>query len=156
MRNSTEINFAGNLTDAPELAFAQSGTALARFTVAVNPRTFDQASGKWIDGEPAFHRVTAFGKLAENIAESFVKGDRVMVFGRLEFRTWEDRETKEKRSAWQVNADEVGASVAWATVKTTRATGRRDDVPPSDEWATASKTRPTAPASDSNGGEPPF
>lgn len=156
MRNSTEINFSGNLTDAPEIRFAPSGTAVARFTVAVNPRTFDRAANEWKDGEAAFYRCSAFGALAEHLGDSLVKGDRVMVFGRLEYRTWKDEKTNETRGAFQVSVDEIGASLSWATVKTSRTGSRRaDDVPPSDEWANASRTRPTVPAANGSG-EPPF
>jgi single-strand DNA-binding protein len=153
VRNTVEISIAGNLTEAPELRFGPSGTAIARFTVAVNHRYLDKASNEWKDSEPAFYRCSAFGQLAENLAESFEKGDRVIVLGRQEYRTWADKDSGEKRGAFQVVADEVGGSAAWATLKMTKTSKRRDDVPPSDEWASASKTRP-APAQSGGWGSP--
>ena len=141
MQNAVPVSFAGNLTGDPELRFAQSGQAVARFTVAFNPRTFDQAKGEWGNGDPSFYQVSAFGPQAERFTESFRKGDRVIVIGRLEQRTWTDKDSGEKRSAWQVAADEIGGSVAFAELKVSR--GKRgEDAPPPPEWANASTTRP--------------
>ncbi len=145
MQNAVTLAIAGNLTADPELRFAPSGQAVARFTVAFNPRVRDQA-GEWTNGEPSFYQCSAFGPLAENLAESLHKGDRVTVLGRIEQRSWTDEKTNERRSAFQVIADEVGASLAFAAVKVERAGRRGDDVPPPPEWANASKTRPGTPA----------
>jgi single-strand DNA-binding protein len=143
MQNAVPVSFAGNLTGDPELKFLPSGQAVARFTVAFNPRTFDQAKGEWGNGDPSFYQVSAFGPMAERFTESLTKGDRVMVIGRLEQRQWTDKDSGEKRSGWQVVADELGASVAFGEVKVTRGTKRSaDDVPPPPEWANASTTRP--------------
>lgn len=148
MQNAVPISFAGNLTGDPDLRFAAgSGQAVVRFTVAFNPRVRDQ-SGEWTNGEPSFYQCSAFGPMAERVTESFSKGDRVCVLGRLEQRTWVDEKTNEKRSAFQVVADEVGASVAFSGVKVERNGRRGDDVPPPPEWANASKTRPTGPPAD--------
>ena len=144
MQNAVPVSFAGNLTGDPELRFSQSGQAVARFTVAFNPRTFDQSRGEWGNGDPSFYQVSAFGPMAERFTESMRKGDRVIVIGRLEQRSWNDKDSGEKRSGWQVIADELGASTAFAELKVNRSK-RGDDVPPPPEWANASTTRP-APA----------
>jgi len=143
MQNAVPVSFAGNLTGDPELRFSQSGQAVARFTVAFNPRTFDQSKGEWGNGDPSFYQVSAFGPMAERFTESMSKGDRVIVIGRLEQRQWTDKDSREKRSGWQVVADELGASVAFGEIKVTRG-GKRsgDDVPPPPEWANATTTRP--------------
>lgn len=140
MQNAVPVSFAGNLTGDPELRFAQSGQAVARFTVAFNPRTFDQAKGEWGNGEASFYQVSAFGPQAERFTESFRKGDRVIVIGRLEQRQWTDKDSGEKRSGWQVVADEIGGSVAFAELRVNRT--RPNDAPPPPEWANASTTRP--------------
>lgn len=137
------ISFAGNLTSAPELRFGNNGAAVAKFTVAVNHSKLDRQTGQWVEQETAFYRCTAFGQLAENLTESAGKGDRVCVIGRQEYRTWLDEKTGEKRGAFQVIADEVGASLTWARAALTKTGKHRDDAPPpSDDWASASATRP--------------
>ena len=114
----TNITITGNATSDAELTFAQSGTALARFTVAVSKRE-KQPDGSWADGSTAFYRVTAFQQLAENAAESVKRGDRVTVVGRLEPREYEHN--GEKRTSLDVAADEVALSLRWATATATKA-----------------------------------
>lgn len=116
MAGETRVTICGALTADPELRFTPSGKAVAGFTVASNPRTFDKASNAWKDGDPLFLRVNVWNKQAENIAESLRKGDRVVVTGALSQRAWEDREGN-KRTAYEVLADEVGASLLFRTVK---------------------------------------
>lgn len=106
------VTLCGNLTRAPELRFSPSGTPIVNFGIAVNARKKD-ASGEYVD-DPKFFDVSAFNSLAENVAESLNKGDRVVISGRLDFRQWETPEG-DKRSKVEVLADEVGPSLRWAT-----------------------------------------
>lgn len=114
MAGEPVITVVGNLTRDPELRFSPNGVAVTRFSVASTPRTFDAASREWKEGETLFMNCTAFKKLAENVAESLTKGTRVVVTGRLEQRSWE--KDGEKHTAVGLVADEVGASLMWATV----------------------------------------
>jgi single-strand DNA-binding protein len=132
---STCITVIGNLTDDPELRFSESGRAIARFSVAVNRRK-KGPDGEWVDQDPSFHNVTAFGQLAENVAESFRRGQRVIVYGTIAQRHWQ--EDGDRRSTWQVVADDVGASAAYATVTARKVDRRTNDLPPDDPWASAS------------------
>lgn len=158
--NQTTITIVGNLTDDPELRFTPNGTAVASFSVAVNPRRYDATAGAWKDGEPAFHRVAAWRHLAEHIVESLHKGDRVIVAGTLAQRHWEDEKTGEKRSAWQLTADVVGPDLTYAIALVTKAQRTvRGDVAPDDPWASASPVRPPGAAAGGGGfpdDEPPF
>lgn len=147
MRNSVQVTVVGNLTDTPELRFTPSGAAACKFTVAVNPRTFDKAANEWKDGEPSFYRCTAWRQLAENIAETLTKGHRVIVTGEQAQRSWDDKnEPGKKHYAWEVTADAVGPDLSWATATVKKMARGRDEVPPDDPWATGSRTRPTEPA----------
>ena len=112
--NATTLTIVGNLTDAPDLKFTASGAALSRFTVASTPRVFDKQTGQYKDGDPLFLTCTAWRDLAENVAESLQKGRRVVVVGRLQQRSWEDQEGN-RRSVVEVQVDEVGPSLRWAT-----------------------------------------
>lgn len=157
MANTTPLTVVGNLTADPELRFTPTGAACCALTVAVNPRTYDKTTNEWKDGEPAFHRVTAWRQLAENVAETLHKGDRVIVTGGLSQRHWTD-DQNQARSAWNLTADAIGPDLTWATAKVTKA-GRagRSDVPPDDAWASASTTRPAdAAAAAPFESEPPF
>lgn len=118
MNDSTTI-IIGNLVRDPELGFTNSGTSFAKFGVAVNRRTKNDA-GEWVDGEPSFFNITCWQSLADHVAESVTKGQRVIVCGRLEQRSWEN-DQGEKRSAIEVVADEVGPSLRWATAEVKRA-----------------------------------
>jgi single-strand DNA-binding protein len=116
MAGETVITVVGNLTDDPDLRFTPSGAAVSNFTVASTPRTFDKESQEWRDGEALFLRCSAWRQSAENIAESLRRGDRVIVQGRLRQRSYETAEG-EKRTVVEMEADEVGASVKFRTIK---------------------------------------
>ncbi|MDQ1005574.1 single-strand DNA-binding protein [Streptomyces sp. V4I23] len=161
MRNELPLTVIGNLVDDPELRFTSAGVAVARFTVASTPRTFDRDTGAWRDGEPTFLDCSCWRQLAENVAGSLSKGSRVVVAGRLRTDRWENPEG-EKRSRMVLDADDVGASMTFATVAITR-TARPvppRETAPDDPWATASPVRPTAPVggadADIPAEEPPF
>jgi single-strand DNA-binding protein len=112
----TVITVIGNLTADPELRFTPSGAAVANFTVASTPRTFDRQSGEWKDGEALFLRCNIWRQAAENVAETLTRGARVIVSGRLKQRSFETREG-EKRTVVELEVDEVGPSLRYATAK---------------------------------------
>lgn len=118
MAGDTQITVVGNLTGDPELRFISSGAAVANFTVASTPRTFDRQSNEWKDGETLFMRCSLWREAAENVAESLTKGMRVIVTGRLVSRSWEAN--GEKRTVTEMQVDEVGPSLRYATAKVTR------------------------------------
>ena len=120
MAGETVITVVGNLTADPELRFTPSGAAVASFTVASTPRTFDRQTSEWKDGETLFLRCSVWREAAENVAESLTKGTRVIVQGRLVQRSFETREG-EKRTVVEMQVDEVGPSMRYATAKVTRA-----------------------------------
>ena len=166
----TTITVVGNLTADPELRFTPSGAAVANFTVASTPRIYDRQSGEWEDGEALFLRCNIWREAAENVAESLTRGSRVIVQGRLKQRSFETREG-EKRTVVEVEVDEIGPSLRYATAKVNKASrsggggggfggggggGSRpaaaNSAPAEDPWG-------SAPASGSFGGaddEPPF
>ncbi len=121
MATDNHTTIVGNLVDDPELRFTANGTAVANLRVAVTQRT--QQDGQWRDGETFFFKVNAWRDQAEHLADSLSKGDRIMVTGRLRQRSWETPEG-EKRSVTEIEADEVGASLKFATAKVERATSR--------------------------------
>ena len=121
MAGETVITVVGNLTADPELRFTPSGAAVANFTVASTPRTFDRQSGEWKDGEALFMRCNVWRQAAENVAESLTRGMRVMVSGRLKQRSFETREG-EKRTVVELEVDEVGPSLRYATAKVNKVT----------------------------------
>jgi single-strand DNA-binding protein len=165
MAGETTITVVGNLTDDPELRFTPSGAAVANFTVASTPRFFDKQTNEWKDGDALFLRCSVWRQAAENAAESLQRGMRVMVQGRLKQRSYETREG-EKRTVYEIEVDEVGPSLKYATAKVTKASrgggggsfGGGGGAAADDPWASA------APAGDSWGGgsakaasdEPPF
>jgi single-strand DNA-binding protein len=116
MAGDTTITVIGNLTDDPELRFTPSGAAVAKFRVASTPRFMDKQSGEWKDGEPLFLACTVWRQAAENVAESLQRGARVIVSGRLRQRSYETREG-EKRTVIELEVDEVGPSLRYATAK---------------------------------------
>jgi len=179
MAGDTIITVVGNLTADPELRFTPSGAAVASFTVASTPRTFDKQSNEWKDGEALFLRCSAWRQMAENVAETLQRGFRVIVQGRLVQRSYETREG-EKRTVVEMQVDEIGPSLRYATAKVNRTTrgsggggggyggggagyggggggagygGAAAGAPADDPWA-------SAPPAGSNGGdfseEPPF
>lgn len=119
MAGDTVITVVGNLTADPELRFTPSGAAVANFTVASTPRQFDRQSNEWKDGDTLFMRCSIWREAAENVAESLTKGTRVIVQGRLVQRSYETREG-EKRTVVELQVDEIGASLRYATAKVTR------------------------------------
>jgi single-strand DNA-binding protein len=115
----TVITVVGNLTADPELRFTPSGAAVANFTVASTPRTFDKNTNEWKDGEALFLRCSVWRQAAENVAESLHKGTAVIVQGRLKQRSYEKE--GEKRTVYELDVEEVGPSLKWATAKVTKA-----------------------------------
>jgi single-strand DNA-binding protein len=151
----TVITVIGNLVADPELRFTPSGAAVANFTVASTPRTFDKASGEWKDGDALFLRCNVWRQAAENVAESLTRGMRVMVSGRLRQRSYEH--DGQKRTVIELEVDEVGPSLKYATAKVNKVSRdnsgapRRGSGPADDPWGSAPPPGP--PASDD---EPPF
>ena len=119
MAGETVITIIGNLTNDPELRFTPSGAAVANFTVASTPRTFDRQSNEWKDGETLFLRCSVWRDAAENVAESLQRGTRVIVSGRLRSRTYDTKEG-EKRTVFELEVDEVGPSLRYATTKVSK------------------------------------
>ncbi|MBT2882687.1 single-stranded DNA-binding protein [Streptomyces sp. McG5] len=146
MAGETVITVVGNLVDDPELRFTPSGAAVAKFRVASTPRTFDRQTNEWKDGESLFLTCSVWRQAAENVAESLQRGMRVIVQGRLKQRSYEDREGI-KRTVYELDVDEVGASLRNATAKVTKTTGRGGPgggqqqggggAPADDPWATS-------------------
>jgi len=116
MAGDTIITVIGNITGDPELRFTPSGAAVARFTVASTPRIMDRQTNEWKDGDPLFLSCNIWRQAAENVAESLQKGARVIVSGRLRQRSYETREG-EKRTVMELEVDEVGPSLRYATAK---------------------------------------
>ncbi|RDI63076.1 single-stranded DNA-binding protein [Nocardia pseudobrasiliensis] len=121
MAGDTVITVIGNLTADPELRFTPAGAAVANFTVASTPRVFDRNSNEWKDGEALFLRCNIWREAAENVAESLTRGSRVIVSGRLKQRSYETREG-EKRTVVELEVDEVGPSLRYATAKVNKTT----------------------------------
>jgi len=119
MAGETPITVVGNLTADPELRFTPSGAAVANFTVASTPSTFDRQTNDWKDGEALFLNCSVWRQAAENAAESLTRGMRVIVSGRLKARSYETREG-EKRTVFEIDVDEVGPSMKYATAKVTK------------------------------------
>lgn len=122
MAGETTITLVGNLTADPELRFTPSGAAVANFTVASTPRTFDRQSNEWKDGDAMFINCAVWRQAAENVAESLQKGMRVIVQGRLKSRSYETREG-ERRTVFEIDVDEIGPALKYATAKISRNSG---------------------------------
>jgi len=131
MAGETTITVIGNLTNDPELRFTPGGHAVANFTVASTPRTFNRQTNEWEDGETLFLRASLWREAAENVAESLTKGSRVIVTGRLKSRTYETKEG-EKRTVIELEVDEIGPSLRYAQAKVQRIT--RSQQPPGGGW----------------------
>jgi single-strand DNA-binding protein len=144
--NGTPITLVGNLTDDPELRFTPNGVAVAKFSVAVNRRTYDAQAGEWRDAGTDFHRVSVWRSLAEHVAETLAKGTRVIVVGDLRQRSWTDEKTSEKRSAWEVDASAVGPDLAFATATVSKVARTNGAAPGDETWESASRTRPATAA----------
>jgi single-strand DNA-binding protein len=148
MSAETPITITGNLTADPELKFTQNGSALARFTVAHTPRTFDRETNQWKDGTSTFFRCAAWRSLAEHVAESLTKGSRVVLSGRIRQHDWTTPEG-ENRSMLAIEVDEIGASLRFTTVTIN---GKRPQGGP----ATGGDAWSTPPGPDAAVSEPPF
>ena len=154
MAGETVITLVGNLTGDPELRFTPSGAAVANFTVASTPRAFDKQTNEWKDQETLFMRCSIWREAAENVAESLHRGTRVVVTGRLISRSWDDKETGAKRTVMEMQVDEIGPSLKYATAKVNKSQrggggggfggGQGQD----DPWATG----PSAPAAGGGSG----
>ncbi len=118
MASDNQVTLVGNLTDDPELRYTPNGAAVCKFRIAVNRRIPDGAGG-WKDGEASYFSVNCWRSLGENVAESLTRGSRVVVAGRLNYRSWENQDG-EKRNAIEIEADEVGPSLRWATARVER------------------------------------
>ena len=119
MAGETVVTVVGNLTADPELKFTPSGAAVANFTVASTPRNYDKGSNAWVDGDALFMRCSVWRQAAENVAESLSRGDRVMVQGRLKQRSYETAQG-EKRTVVELEVEDVGPALKYATAKVTR------------------------------------
>ncbi|WP_159500983.1 single-stranded DNA-binding protein [Microbacterium sp. 18062] len=122
MAGETVITVVGNLTADPELRYTQNGLPVANFTIASTPRNFDRASGEWKDGEALFLRASVWREFAEHVAGSLTKGSRVIASGRLKQRSYQDREGN-NRTSIELEVDEIGPSLRYATAQVTRAAG---------------------------------
>ena len=147
MAGETTLTVIGNLTSDPELRYTQGGLAVANFTIASTPRTFDRAANEWKDDEALFLRASVWREFAEHVAGSLTKGSRVIATGRLKQRSYETKEG-EKRTSMELEIDEIGPSLRYATASVTKAqaqggrggaSGASNDEP----WAA---TAPAAPA----------
>jgi len=118
LAGETVIQIIGNLTGDPELKFVQSGKAVASFTVASTPRSYDRESGKWVDGDALFMRCSVWGQYAENVVESLTKGMQVIVSGRLKQRSYE--KDGQKRTVVELEVEDIGPTLRFATAKVTK------------------------------------
>lgn len=151
MAGETTLTVIGTLCGDPELRFTPGGAAVANFTIASNSRSYDKDSGTWKDGDALFLRCNIWRTAAENVAESLVKGTRVIVTGRLKQRSFETKEG-DKRTVFELEVDEIGPSLKWATVKVNKAdrgSGDFGSKPADDPWG-------SAPAFSGGGDEAPF
>ena len=153
MSGETTLTIVGNLVAPPELKFTPSGAAVASFTVASTPRTFDKTKNEWVDGEALFMRCSLWRQPAENLAESGLdKGARVIVTGRLKQRSYETREG-EKRTVIELDVEEIGPSLKYATAKVNRT--QRGSSSGGGFGASGSDSGGGAPADDPWGSAPP-
>lgn len=153
MANENFLTVVGNLTNDPELRFTPSGSAVANFTIASTPRTFDKTSNQWKDGDTLFLNASIWREAAENVAESLTKGTRVIVSGRLKSRSYETKEG-EKRTVIELEVDEIGPSLKYANAKVNRTqrepkpasngtwTPQQPSTPAADPWATPAPAEP--------------
>ena len=125
MAGETVITVVGNLTSDPELRYTQNGLAVANFTIASTPRSFDRASNDWKDGDTLFMRASVWREFAEQVAGSLTKGTRVVATGRLKQRSYETKEG-EKRTSIELEVDEIGPSLRYATAQVTRTSSSRE------------------------------
>lgn len=157
MAGETTITVIGNLTGDPELKFTPSGAAVANFTVASTPRTFDKNTNEWVDGDALFLNCAAWRELAENVSETLTKGMRVIVVGQLKVRNYE-RQDGSKGTSVDMLVEAIGPDLKWASAKVSRATRNGgtgqwggSQQPAADAWSTQ---QPAAPATRVQGGDP--
>ncbi len=157
MSNDTTITIVGNLTGDPELGFTPNGSAWARFSIAATPRRYDNNTSGWVDGDTLFLRCTAWRDLAEHVTESLHKGQRVIAAGRLRQSSW-TTDTGETRTQIQLDIDEIGPSLRWATAKVTRIarTDNSTTQPTDDPWATNNTPPRPRQATAAGAADPPF
>ena len=166
MAGETIITVVGNLTADPELRYTQNGLPVANFTIASTPRTFDRQANEWKDGEALFLRASVWRDFAEHVAGSLTKGMRVVATGRLRQRSYQDREGQ-NRTAIELEVDEIGPSLRYATAQVTRAASSgggggggqqaRPQVQQEEPWATPGSAAPDAwSAPGSYGDDTPF
>jgi single-strand DNA-binding protein len=153
MAGETIITVVGNLTADPELRYTQNGLPVANFTIASTPRTFDRQANEWKDGEALFLRASVWREFAEHVAGSLTKGSRVIATGRLKQRSYQDREGQ-NRTSIELEVDEIGPSLRYATAQVTRAASggggggqSRPQVAADEPWST-----PGTPAGTGNTG----
>lgn len=120
MAGEMQVTVIGNLAGDPELRFTTNGHAVASFTIAQTPRSFDKNSQQYVDDETLWVRATVWRETAESVAESLTKGTRVIAHGRLKARSFETK-TGEQRTNWELDVDEIGPSLRWATAQVARA-----------------------------------
>ena len=161
MAGETVITVVGNLTADPELRYTQNGLPVANFTIASTPRNFDRAANEWKDGEALFLRASVWREFAEHVAGSLTKGMRVIAQGRLRQRSYQDREGNQ-RTAIELEVDEIGPSLRYATAQVTRAASNGGQQRPpaqqtSDEpWSTPGASTSTDAWATGFGDDTPF
>ncbi len=152
MAGETIITVVGNLTADPELRYTQNGLAVANFTIASTPRSFDRATNDWKDGEALFIRASVWREFAEHVAGSLTKGSRVIASGRLKQRLYETKEG-EKRTSIELEVDEIGPSLRYATAQVTRATSSREGGAPRGGGQVAEEPWAASAPADAAGGD---
>lgn len=160
MANDLIMTAVGNLTADPELRYSQGGVAVANFTVASTPRTFDKAANEWKDGEATFLRCSVWRDYAENVATTLTKGMRVIVTGKFKTRSYEDKDGN-KRTSMDLEVDEVGPSLRYANAVVQRIQRdnnlTRQQPPQEDAWANANPDQGwTAPAQPTGPADEPW
>ena len=147
MAGETVITVIGNLTSDPELRYTQNGLAVANFTIASTPRSFDKASSEWKDGDALFLRASVWRDFAEHVAGSLTKGARVIASGRLVQRSYTTKEG-DKRTSMELEIDEIGPSLKYATASLTRASSGGRSAPTSQADTPYPATPPVAAVTD--------
>ncbi|WP_336629705.1 MULTISPECIES: single-stranded DNA-binding protein [unclassified Microbacterium] len=143
MAGETVITVVGNLTADPELRYTQNGLPVANFTIASTPRTFDRQANEWKDGDALFLRASVWREFAEHVAGSLTKGMRVIATGRLRQRSYQDREGQ-NRTAIELEVDEIGPSLRYATAQLTRAASNGGDTASATGPRRSGRPRPRA------------
>lgn len=158
-QGDTPITIIGNLVEDPELRYTPNGAAVCNFRVASTPRTFDKNTNQWVDGDALFLTCNIWRQAAENVANSFTKGDRVIVVGNLKQRSFENRQG-ERRSVIELEAEEVGPSLKFATAQVVKSTpnSRGSAQAPQGGWGNSnqSQQQPQQQGWGSNSDEVPF